>query len=222
MGEGGALIRGEKEWVLLLTKNDFLEANDGGSKRVHAVVRALEAAGFTVEAVPGVTSDRPLLPGGSPARELFAFVKVLMLYARVGSLSSLKWLRPSAVRHVIRLIAVHGSIPAATVVEFTQMLPYHAAVGGPLLVDMHNIESGLLRNYSTSAASPLKRVLATYETARMASMERCVAERADAVVFVSDSDRLEMETIWRSRGLHVREIAVASNGIEDEILQVLR
>ena len=174
--------------VLVVTKNDFRLELDGGSKRTAAVVRELSAAGHRVDFVavrPFATSMG--IPRSVPLFELLAAtLRVFWAAALSMSLSSAKWFSPRAVRAVLAAQRLDGH--ALTIIEHTQLFAYRAAVSGPTILDMHNIESDLLESYARSAGSLSARCIARFETSRMRYVESRVAQQFDAIVTVSAHD----------------------------------
>ena len=198
------------EPVLLLTKTGFHDPRDGGSLRVAAVVRELQRHVGPVRAVAIEEVDGPAEAGRVGALPLlWANLRVLWQFARIGSLSAARWYRPRVVRE---LVAARGTVnPRVSVIEYSQLLGYRPVFRGRVVLDMHNIESELMANYSTSS-SRIKACVARYEAWRLRHLESHIGRYADAVAVVSDHDRDVLQGL-----LHESvAVVVAPNGVGDD------
>lgn len=197
--------------VLLITKNDFRHERDGGSQRVSAVVRALEASGCIVEyiAVKPFSTSRGINAPRLTFMAIWAAVKVLFKALGTRSVSVAKWYNPRSAAAVQR--ATRSWMPDVTLIEYSQLAPYAAVTSAPRLIDLHNIESTLLANYATSARSPLRARAASYEAAAMTRVEAKLPAGMDAIAFVSTVDRLFLESPH-----HKAVFVDAPNGVRAE------
>ena len=199
--------------ALVVTKNDFREERDGGSKRTAALIRALETRGFEVDwlAARPFISSRDLTkvtrmgPLKLALRSLFAAVATL-------SLSTLRW---HSLRLSIAVASMSDEIPYDVVVlEHSQIAPLRHAVRARLVcVDTHNVEAELLSNYASSARG-WRRSAASYESSRLRKLEATFSRAFDIVVAVSPRDAQWFEAHGES------QVVVAPNGVSDEFFGV--
>jgi glycosyltransferase involved in cell wall biosynthesis len=79
--------------------------------------------------------------------------------------------------------------PDCLVVAYGQLTPYAADIdAGHKVLDLHNVESALLRSYAVSRSS-LASIPARFESRAMRRLERVALRSFDAVSVVSDVDR---------------------------------
>jgi glycosyltransferase involved in cell wall biosynthesis len=208
--------------VILVTKTDFAVPRDGGTLRVSAIVSALEAAGFTVDAVSVRSSEGKRHRDGrrTTRRSLAsrswwtAAIKVAASITRIGSVSVARWYSPSAAQHVAELVGRHDY--DAALIEYSQLLSYRGLFAElPVILDMHNVEHELLANYTTSAATTWRKVLARYETARVRRLELRAGRMTDAIVTVSahDADMIRPASAGAA-------VVVAPNGVSEAAFEV--
>lgn len=210
-----------RKTVLLITKNDFREQRDGGSKRVAAVVASLEGQGLDVNWVgvrPFVASDPTVAPRFDWAT-ISAVLRVFWASVRSMSLSTLKWFSPRAIAYVVASQRQHRADYPPLVIEFSQLVMYRHACRVPLALDMHNIESELLENHARSATGRIGRALASYESARMRAIEAKIARQFAVVGVVSDHDQRLLDEL-ASDSATTADIVVAPNGVSEDNFQV--
>lgn len=169
--------------VLLLTKEVESPPRSGGSIRVAAVAQALTSSGRFETVVIGVAGplerrERP------PLTSYLGAALILIRFLRTGSLTCLRWYR---VRVATALLAAANHTDVI-VVEHSQLLPYVLATGRPYYLDLHNVESALMRTYAHSASSPARRWSARYESWQLSRLERGGVLNAEATFVVSDHD----------------------------------
>ncbi|WP_175507531.1 glycosyltransferase [Nocardioides terrae] len=197
--------------MLLLTKTDFTDPRDGGTLRVAAVEselrRRLEAdvRWVCVEERTGQAE----VPSVGWLPQLIGNLRVLLAYLRIGSLSAARWYRPRVVRELLALQAELQ--PTVRVIEYSQLLGYRALLKGPVVLDMHNVESELMANYASSSGRA-KAWLARYEAARLRWLERRLGKHADVVGVVSEHDR---HILQQTMVAPPRRLVVAPNGVAD-------
>lgn len=204
--------------ALLVTKNDFRLQRDGGSKRTAAVVTALESMGYQVDWV----AARPFVssvagPSASlSGAEVLKIGRVVLRAICSASLSVLKWQSLAAIRQTVQLAA--RTEYDLFVVEHSQLEPYAlAGMARVKCIDLHNIESELLRNFALSSSSRIESALGSYESWRMRAVERAIPRRFDIVSTVSERDA----DLLREEGPEPRaSIVVAPNGISKEFFGV--
>jgi glycosyltransferase involved in cell wall biosynthesis len=170
--------------------------NSGDKRRVLGLVRALRdrgevtlcafagpdeesgplrAEGIDVRSVPLRRSPATLLQGLALGRSLTA--------ARF-------WDR--RLDHLVADATADG--PDALIIEHVQLLPYaRKREAGLRVVDMHNVESVLLRRMSASS-SGVRRLALAAEARAVRALERRSAD-FDAVLVVSDVDRVALEDV---------------------------
>jgi glycosyltransferase involved in cell wall biosynthesis len=178
--------------VLMVTKFVPMPDNDGGKQRALAVARrlapgaqlvlcayddgeadvaGLEALGIDVRCVPW----RPTL--GRAAAGV----------ARTGSVSSGRFYS-TALAAEVRRAAAEAPFDLLQV-EYLQMTPLARDVTATRRVlDLHNVESALVRSYARTGHGP-SAVVARAEAMALAAMERRVVPTFDAVVVVSERER---------------------------------
>jgi glycosyltransferase involved in cell wall biosynthesis len=198
--------------VLLITKNDFTEERDGGSKRTAAVVRALTDAGYSVDYLtirPFLRTWRRRARLTDAAKALVAFIGRVALSR---SLSAVKWFSPTA---VVALAGLHDGDYAATIVEHSQLALYGAQAPGMRVINAHNVESELMRNYAKSEPSLVKRSVARYEANALRRLEASLVSSFDVVVVVSDRDAMTFGSF-----ADFPRLVVAENGVPGEFFDV--
>jgi glycosyltransferase involved in cell wall biosynthesis len=126
----------------------------------------------------------------------------------------IKWYSPQAVDQLAGALETEPAA-AVLVLSHSQMAPYRHLFGGPVMVDMHNVESQLIASYRKSAG-PLFRLVLGWDSLALARVERKIARWADALVVVSDHDA-QVVTGWGSR-----EPLVAPNGVSQEAFRTVR
>ncbi|MGF9664318.1 glycosyltransferase family 4 protein [Arthrobacter crystallopoietes] len=200
-----------KRKLLMITKADFSKPMDGGTMRVSAVAKHLESLGFELEAIP----VRDTEPQPTPRRIAdffpltFAQVRVIFRILRIGSISVARWYSPRVVARIFH--ATRKASYSCAVVEYTQLLIYRPLLPGRVILDMHNVESELLSNYSGSTRSLFRKAIANYEAGRVRQIESTLTEYVDAVATVSSHDAQQV----RRLNPEAKHVIVASNGVAD-------
>jgi glycosyltransferase involved in cell wall biosynthesis len=209
--------------VLLVTKTDFGTPSDGGTLRVSAIEHSLRSAGFAVDAVAVRSEDgKPHRNAGSSSRTVKgvnhwkAALRVAKAVVAVGSVSVARWYSPAAAARIADLLAANTY--AAILIEYSQLLVYRKLFGNiPVVLDMHNVETELLGNYSSSAQFGLRRFLARHETTRMRALELRGGASVNAIVTVSEHDATTMR-----RAPGVADVVISPNGVADAAFGVVR
>jgi glycosyltransferase involved in cell wall biosynthesis len=197
--------------TLMVTKWLPLPANDGGKLRALAVLRALAERGEVVlfgfddgtVDYDGLQAMGVEVHGEPRPRSLVQLVRAIV---RTGSLS--------AARFYSRTLAAEVEAAAATksvdalVIEYLQMAPYGEGIKADRrLLDMHNIESSLVRTFSRVRGG-LTGALARMEVALLRRQERRVMSAYDAVVVVSETDRARLPS-------GTADVLLCPNGCDD-------
>jgi glycosyltransferase involved in cell wall biosynthesis len=179
----------------MVTKFVPLPDNDGGKQRVLAVARRLaHGADLVLCAYDDGTADVPGLEQlGIEVRR----VPWKPGAARAGrgalktrSLSAGRFFSPELVAEV-RAAAAEGPVDLLQV-EYLQMAPVAADVAAARRVlDLHNVESALMRSYARTARGPAA-LVARAEAAALSAMERKAARTFDTVLVVSDRERARL------------------------------
>ncbi|MEJ3404886.1 glycosyltransferase [Rathayibacter sp. YIM 133350] len=200
-----------------MTKNDYRQERDGGSKRVAAVVRALASAGFDVETIgvrPFASSAARATGIGSFWRAVPAVLRVFQSTIRTLSLSVLKWFSMVAIRQMVDITHQRQSKPTWVVVEFSQLATYRNALQCAVVLDMHNLEFELLDNYAASESRPLQRLAAMYEARSMRRLESRVGREFDVISVVSSHDRALLDR-WTDTAESHATLVTAPNGVSE-------
>ncbi|MDQ0118078.1 glycosyltransferase involved in cell wall biosynthesis [Pseudarthrobacter defluvii] len=202
--------------LMLITKTDFRLPRDGGALRTSEVVRVLSSAGHSVSAFVAKPSSHQ----GTSSRVagfalIMANLKVLRRVLGCASLTVAKWYSPSMIKSIVAARPTQKW--NGTIIEYSQLAIYRDIVPGPVLIDMHNIESELMRNYQKSASGWLRRMAALWESRRLARLESSMVNFASAITFVSQRD-LDVFRILAKSKLDRNEVqlAVAPNGVAEE------
>jgi polysaccharide biosynthesis protein PslH len=195
--------------ILLITKTDLTKAMDGGTLRTSAIVQELRRAGYAVDWVAAKGPDSDMIRFGF--RDVLCVAGIAWRTLRFGSLSIAKWFSPTAVVKIRQLVAAHNY--AACIIEYSHLIPYLPLLPQPALLDMHNVESELLANYSNSAPTLLRRKLASFEARQMRRIEERIPNEISAVSVVSDHDLALIKSI--SKIDLTDRVFVASNGVAD-------
>ncbi|MFK4115807.1 glycosyltransferase family 4 protein [Microbacterium sp. NPDC006705] len=195
--------------VILLTKTDWRGERDGGSKRVAALLRALEEDGFEVAAFAvkeETTSATRKLRTGAALQVAGAVLRNL-------SLSTAKWYSPSIAS--VLYDEIHRTDQSITlVISHSQLAPYAVLAKGPSSIDLHNIESELLRNFASSRTRGWRRLIASVEARRVAAMEARFTQDFDLVAVVSQHDRDVLDRLSETRG---GRVVIATNGVDSSL-----
>ncbi|MGQ0830649.1 MAG: glycosyltransferase family 4 protein [Microthrixaceae bacterium] len=194
--------------ILMITKFLPLPADSGGKQRSAAVLRRLAGIGdVTICAFDDGRADHD---------ELARLGVRVCTAPRPGNLDallgSLRHRSVSAGRFASRalrrqIIEAATPRPDCLVVAYGQLAPYAADVdAGHKVLDLHNVESALLRSYAASRTSP-RSILARYESRAMGRLERLALGAFDTVSVVSDVDRTRLPE-------GVARVLVCPNGCE--------
>lgn len=194
--------------ILLITKTDPHLAMDGGTLRTAAVVHQLRQRGYVVDCV-AVRGPHSACKASALDYLLATFIGIKFLSR--ASLSVGKWFTPKAVIRIRALMKRHEYV--ASVIEYSHLIPYASLMPLPIVLDMHNIESELLANYSKSAPSVIRRWLASYEAIQMKRIESNLPARISAISVVSNHDRQVLNSLSKQDFSH--RLVLASNGVGD-------
>jgi glycosyltransferase involved in cell wall biosynthesis len=177
---------------------------------VRALRDILVAKGHEV-IVLSVTGDPSKEPRGM-VRDLVTRFGAIIAYQ---SLSVAKWTTSDMSIRISRTI--QDSPPDVVLVEFSQLafLVKRIPRGIPLVVDAHNIESDLVREYGQTGGSVFRRIAAKFDWRALLRAERALGARASALSFVSSHD------LRRARELGIavdKNVVVSPNGFSSDIL----
>jgi glycosyltransferase involved in cell wall biosynthesis len=176
----------------MVTKFVPLPDNDGGKQRALAIARRLaersdlvlcayDDGGADVVGMQRLGIDVRCVPWRpTPLRAARGV-------ARTRSVSAGRFYSPELVAEV-RRAAAEGPVDLLQV-EYLQMVPVtrHIAAGRRVL-DLHNVESALVRSYARAGRGP-KGLVARVEATALAAMERALLPSFDTVLVVSDKER---------------------------------
>lgn len=183
--------------------------------RVSSVHEELVRRGMRVTTVAIESPDMVGRPGQiqSMPKNIGPKIRVLLKYLRVGSVSSVRWYRPSTVDRILDELA--NTDFDCVVIEYTQLMSYSSLFSVPIVLDMHNIESELLFNYAKSSKSLLRRLIAAYEGRRVSRLEHRLPAMVNVLSAVSKHD-VEIADNW-SKGLARKKarVILAANGVAD-------
>lgn len=201
--------------ILLITKQDFANPRDGGAMRTHSVYNQLVNRGMDVTAISVEAQDEPgnIRSSSSIRRNLWPKIRVFWNYVRIGSFSSIRWFRPSMVDRILDELST-GRTNCA-VIEYTQLMGYACLFDVPCVLDMHNIESELLRNYAKSSSSAFRRLAAAYEARRLIRLEHRLPKMVQLLSTVSSHDAEIAETWKKGHSGESAKIILAANGVSD-------
>ncbi|WP_369132384.1 glycosyltransferase [Modestobacter sp. I12A-02662] len=164
--------------------------NSGDKRRVLGIVRALRRQGpVTLCAFTGPNEDvEPLRAEGIDVRAVPLTRRpadVARGLVRTRTITGARFWDP----RLARAVAEAAQTPTdALVVEHVQLLPYAAGLrAGLRVVDMHNVESQLMRRMADTASGPRKLVFSA-EARALRAAERRVSD-VDVVAVVSEADR---------------------------------
>jgi len=201
--------------ALVVTKNDFRQARDGGSKRTLAMVEQLTEAGFEVDAI-AVRPYQEILweaekrSSPSPTAPLVALLGAL----QTRSLSCLKWFSWRAASRISELSAKRDY--DVLVIEHSQLHYYRFAAGArATCIDLHNLEHELLRNFAESSHG-MARLAAKYESRAMALVERKLSSTFDTLLAVSSHDAAWLRN--SASRTAKSSVIVATNGVDLDFL----
>jgi polysaccharide biosynthesis protein PslH len=198
--------------IVLLTKEGFDPPHHGGALRAAAFSRELSSIlGANVRAICVEAAEkRRDLPRISATALVWANLRVLWAFLRIGSISVLRWYRP---RVVYELVAAQQAYrPQYVIIQHSQMLAYRPAISSAVAVDLLNIEAELMDNFAESAKG-LMRIVAKYEAWRLRRLESRMGRYADLVAVVSQHDKDELSRILDGPRPF---IVVAPNGLSEE------
>jgi len=192
----------------MVTKFVPLPDNDGGKQRALAVARRLaQEAELVLCAYDDGDAD---LAG---MRRLGVDVRSVPWHPtplragrgalRTASLSAGRFWSPELHREVARA-AGEGAVDVLQV-EYLQMVPVAGAVAaGRRVLDLHNVESALVRSYARAGRGPAA-LAARAEAVALGAMERRVVPSFDTVVVVSEKERHRLPA-------GARHVVVCPNG----------
>jgi glycosyltransferase involved in cell wall biosynthesis len=172
--------------------------NSGDKRRVLGVVRALRERGeVTLCAFAGPDEDaEPLIADGIDVRSVpLTRNPATLLRGLVAgrSVTAARFWDPRLAALVTDATAAE---PDVLVVEHVQLLPYaRGRRAGIRVVDMHNVESVLVRRMSESSGG-LRRLALAVESRAVRGLERRSTD-VDVVMVVSDLDREALEQVVR-------------------------
>jgi len=182
--------------TLMVTKFVPLPANSGGKQRSLAVLTRLAALGPTVLcAFDDGTGDLDGIADlgvevhtvrwdPSPRR-------VLSGLRHTGSVSAARFW-DARLRQ--QLLAAASAPTDLLQVEYAQLAPYAKGIAARTRVlDLHNVESALVRSMGALRAAP-SRIALELEATRLQRMERAALRSFDAVAVVSDTDRARLRS----------------------------
>jgi glycosyltransferase involved in cell wall biosynthesis len=176
----------------MVTKFVPLPDNDGGKQRVLAVARRLAHGADVVLCAydDGAADVAGLKQLGIEVRSVPwkpTAGRAVRGALKTKSLSSGRFYSPELVAEV-RAAAAEGSLDLLQV-EYMQMAPLARHVEATRRVlDLHNVESALMRSYARSAHGP-SAVVAYAEATALSAMERKAARTFDTVLVVSERER---------------------------------
>lgn len=212
MSSGPDAEREASRAFVLLTKENFDLPRHGGALRASAISRELKrtlGADVTAICVEGSPKRRDL-PRIPIVPLLWANLRVLWAFIRIGSISVLRWYRPRVVHELVAAQQAHHA--QCVIIQHSQMLAYRPAISTRAVIDLLNIESELMENFSHSAKGPT-RVVAKFEAWRLRKLESRMGRYADVVAVVSPHDKDELNRILNGRRPF---IVVAPNGLSEE------
>jgi len=198
----------------MVTKFVPLPDNDGGKQRALAIARRLaertdlvlcayDDGGADVAGLKRLGIDVRSVPWRPTA--LRAARGVL----RTRSVSAGRFFSPELVAEVARA-AAEGPVDLLQV-EYLQMVPVVRGLpAGRRVLDLHNVESALVRSYARTGRGP-SALLAHAEATALRAMERAVLASFDTVVVVSDRERLRLPAAHR-------DVIICPNGRDPDPL----
>ncbi|HVA02315.1 MAG TPA: glycosyltransferase family 4 protein [Acidimicrobiales bacterium] len=166
--------------------------NDGGKQRVLAVARRLAQGSDLVLCAydDGAADVAGLEKLGIEVRSVPwkpTTARAARGVLKTRSVSAGRFFSPELVAEV-RSAAAQGPVDLLQV-EYMQMAPLgRDVVAARRVLDLHNVESALLRSYGRTAHGP-SALLAHAEAAALAAMERKAARTFDTVLVVSEKER---------------------------------
>jgi len=179
--------------ALVVSKWVPVPDNDGGKQRTLAVATRLARHADVVlcayddgSADPGPLERLGIEVRSVPWRPTAAQVVAGM--ARTRSLTAGRFYGP-ALRAAVLSAAAEAPLDVLQV-EYLQMAPVAAGVAaGTRVIDLHNVESALVRSYGRTARLSPATVVARAEARALAAVERAVLPGFDTVVVVSERER---------------------------------
>jgi len=198
----------------MVTKFVPLPDNDGGKQRALAVARRLAQAadlvlcayddgGADVAGLTALGIDVRSVPWRPTAARAARGV------ARTRSLSAGRFYGADLAAEV-RRGAAEGPLDLLQV-EYLQMAPLaHGLGAGRRVLDLHNVESALVRSYARAGRGP-RGLLAHVEAVALGAMERALIPSFDTVVVVSEQERHRLPA-------GARHVLVCPNGRDPDPL----
>lgn len=198
----------------MVTKFVPLPDNDGGKQRALAVARRLAQAadlvlcayddgGADVAGLTALGIDVRSVPWRPTAARAARGV------ARTRSLSAGRFYGADLAAEV-RRGAAEGPLDLLQV-EYLQMAPLaHGLGAGRRVLDLHNVESALVRSYARAGRGP-RGLLAHAEAVALGAMERALIPSFDTVVVVSEQERHRLPA-------GARHVLVCPNGRDPDPL----
>lgn len=206
--------------MLFLTARAPYPLNDGWKIRTYNLIKGAALAGYSVDLLSfvGGEEERALLRDGlsgvcdgvySIMREKSYAMSDLVRGALTATPFPVLNYSVHGMRRKVAELATanrYGVIQAEDIV----MGQYALEAGSRIkILDMHNVESELMRRYSAVESSPAKRAYASITARKLSSYEDNVAGSFDAALVCSENDR----EILARRGAYKR-VEVVPNGVD--------
>lgn len=203
--------------LLFITGNLPYPPTDGWRIRVFAILRALASRGHDVT----VASFMRAIDDAKAAERLREYVTALHVIPRSHRYSSAKLVRGLIGRTAFpivnycdeRMVRVVEDVLRRESFDLVQAESLHMAqycldLECPTILDLHNIESLLMKRYARHIANPLKRLYAEVTWRKLAAYEREVCRRFTHCLTCSDEERVLLQTC-----AGVESITVVPNGV---------
>jgi len=221
--------------ILMLTARFPFPLDDGWKIRTASLLRGLAGAGHEVHLLSFVSSGEDTgTAAGEPISELVTVprAKAYAVTDLLGGLflgtpfTVLNYRDPAFARAYADLLSRNRY--DVVQVEDVVMAQYAAGREIPVRVlDMHNVESDLLRRFADETANPLQKLYARLTASKLARYEIATANRFEAVLTCSTDDRDRLRSFGATRPIRVTpngvrtsfydEVAASPPGEEDAI-----
>jgi len=216
--------------ILMVTMHDHRDPRGGGPLRTRAVATALTESVGETDVVwrwptaghdPVTSSPAPgRFPGSDLLRCVTAFLQVLVAAARTRSFTVLRTVSWRMVRAIVALRREHTY--RLSVLEYSTMAAYRPILPEPVVIDLHNIESALARNYLASISAQrglsgwTRRLRTRCDIAGLERVERHLGECFAAASVVSTHDAETLTEIAHAQPIRV---VTAPNGVSARCLR---
>lgn len=179
--------------TIMVTKFVPLPANSGGKRRSLALLTRFAARGPTVLCAfdDGTADLEGIADLGVEAHAVRwdpSPRRVLSGIRHTGSVTAARFWDKRLRQQLLEAASFPTDL---LLVEYAQLAPYAEGIGGRRVLDLHNVESALVRSMAALRPAPV-RIALGLEAKRLRRIEEAALRSFDAVAVVSETDRARL------------------------------